>query len=132
DLYPALNSSYIEKTLLMKYLICTVPVMPLRAKPADSSEMVSQLLFGEAALYLEQKEGKWGYIRNRFDAYEGWAALNQMTPVEQELYETPDRAYTADLFTTVQVNGTPMHLPMGSFLQGLKEDNMQWADQEIV
>ena len=38
---------------------------------ADSSEMVSQVLFGEKVEVLEELE-KWSKVRLAFDGYEGW------------------------------------------------------------
>ena len=40
----------------MNYAICIVSVSPLRSDKADSSEMISQLLFGECCEVLEKVE----------------------------------------------------------------------------
>lgn len=53
------------------YTIVTLPLIPMRAAAEDSSEMVSQLLFGEQIEILTTEE-KWLYVRNLCDNYEGW------------------------------------------------------------
>lgn len=116
----------------MEYLICTVPVMPLRAMPSNKSEMVSQLLFGEAAVILEKTEEGWIRIRNQFDRYEGWAFYNQMTAIEEELYQEPTEEYTSEILAGVTVSGHPMNLPLGSFLKGMRHGEMQWSKVNIV
>ncbi|MFM8373371.1 MAG: hydrolase, partial [Bacteroidota bacterium] len=40
----------------MQYAACQVSIAPLRAHPSDKSEMVSQLLFGEAVEIQDSKD----------------------------------------------------------------------------
>lgn len=116
----------------MKYLICVVPVMPLRISPSDRSEMSSQLLFGEAAELLEPGPKGWVRVRNQFDHYEGWAALNQMTPIEEDLFQEPTEEYTSECIATASVSGHPMHLPLGSFLKGIRHGTMKWSKVRTI
>lgn len=64
----------------MQYLICLLPVVPMRKEPSHRSEMVSQLLFGEYAVAEEEKED---FVRVKcvYDDYEGWVQANQLTAV---------------------------------------------------
>ena len=55
----------------MQYGICNLSIVPVRLEPSDSSEMVTQLLYGDHFKVLE-KRSKWSRIRIAFDAYEGW------------------------------------------------------------
>lgn len=67
----------------MKSVFFTLaPFAPLRALPADSSEMVSQLLFGDLVELLEE-EKKWKRIRNVSDGYEGWIDQKAIVAVDQ-------------------------------------------------
>jgi hypothetical protein len=50
---------------------CLVSISPIRRMPEDSSEMVSQLLFGEIVEIVSQEE-KWVKIKTLCDAYEGY------------------------------------------------------------
>lgn len=68
-------------------------------QPADASEMVSQLLFGEHFKILEER-GKWSRIRIAFDSYEGWIDNRQYKKIEEDLYhqiEESTPSYSADL-----------------------------------
>lgn len=56
---------------------CKVSVSPVRAEPKDTSEMVTQLLFGEVIDILEQTE-KWFKIRTYYDNYVGWIDPKQI------------------------------------------------------
>lgn len=53
------------------YGIIILPLVPLRRTAAESSEMVSQLLYGETIKILDQ-QNNWLYICNLADNYEGW------------------------------------------------------------
>lgn len=90
-------------------------VVPLRAEASDSSEMVSQLLFGEALEVLQRLE-KWSLVRNAADCYEGWLDNKQYRPLSYEEYAVvvswPYRA-SAPL-TPVLFNSVRLNIPMGS------------------
>lgn len=55
----------------MPYGICNLSIVPLRAEPAHSSEMTSQLLYGE---FFEIKEVKknWYFVKSDCDGSFGW------------------------------------------------------------
>ena len=60
--------------------------VPGRAEPADSSEMVTQLLFGEAFMILEKK-GSWTKIQCAWDSYKCWIDSKQFLPISNEAFE---------------------------------------------
>jgi hypothetical protein len=70
----------------MKYGICNLSVAPLRAEAADSSELVTQVLYGEMFKVLESRK-KWSRIRLDFDKYEGWIDNKQFVNMEEEQYQ---------------------------------------------
>ena len=53
------------------YGIILLPLVPMRKSAAESSELVSQLLYGETIKVLDQ-QNNWLYICNLADNYEGW------------------------------------------------------------
>lgn len=59
------------------YHVCRVAVAPLRKSAADSSEIVSQLLFGDRVILIEKTE-KWCYVKTHHDNYEGWMDYKQL------------------------------------------------------
>jgi hypothetical protein len=69
----------------MQYGICNLSIVPLRLEPSDPSEMVSQVLYGDAFKVLELRK-KWSRIRLAFDRYEGWIDNKQFKLVSEENY----------------------------------------------
>lgn len=66
------------------YGFCHLSVVPLRAEASDSSEMISQLLFGECVEVLEQTE-KWTRVKCLWDNYEAWVDSKQIiTGIEEQ------------------------------------------------
>jgi len=55
--------------------------VPVRSEPSDTSEMISQVLFGEEFRILDS-DGKWLYISLDFDGYEGWVEGIGIYPIE--------------------------------------------------
>lgn len=111
----------------MEFEICVVPVMPLRAEPSHKSEMASQLIFGECGIVLDRNDDGWVKIRNQYDHYEGWVTQNQLTPIEEDLYHEPTEEYTSDYLAVIDFSGHPMHIPLGSFLKGIRHGEMKWG-----
>ncbi|WP_456378411.1 C40 family peptidase [Lutibacter sp.] len=69
----------------MHYGICNLSIVPLRIEPSDSSEMTSQILFGEHFKILEVKKN-WCKIRIAFDNYEGWMDAKQFEEITEETF----------------------------------------------
>lgn len=71
----------------MPYGICNLSIVPLRAEPAHSSEMTTQLLYGE---FFEIKEllNKWSLIKNDFDGSTGWVDNMMFKPISDDGYNT--------------------------------------------
>lgn len=76
----------------MKYGLCNLSVIPLRLEPSNTSEMVSQLLYGEHFKIIEERNG-WIYIRIAFDAYEGWIDHKQYMEISAEIYHSLDENF---------------------------------------
>ena len=68
----------------MQYGICNLSIIPLRIEPADTSEMVSQILYGEHFKVLEIRKN-WTKVRLAFDKYEGWIDTKQYILIEERL-----------------------------------------------
>lgn len=65
--------------------VCQLSVVPMRSKPADVAEIVSQLLFGETYKIIEKRR-KWTKIECAFDGYTGWIDAKQTTIIEEKTY----------------------------------------------
>ncbi len=63
---------------------CAVATAPLRAEPNHRAEMVSQLLFGEHVLQINQ-QNNWLKVTCNFDGYEGWVEINSLMPIPENI-----------------------------------------------
>jgi len=101
----------------MKYGLCPLSIVPLRLEPSDTSEMVTQLLYGESFKILEVRK-KWSRIRLAFDSYEGWLDNKQLLELSEETYlELQNSApkYAADLVDMVTTQDHQLlTVPLGS------------------
>lgn len=101
----------------MNYGICNLTVIPLRAEPADKSEMVSQLLFGESFEILSQ-EKQWLRIHTFADDYEGWIDEKQIMRLEPSAFKLMEHSpfCLTDLTATASGKNTSLMLLIGSSL----------------
>lgn len=110
------------------YGICNLSIVPLRANPLDSSEMVSQVLFGEFFTVLE-KEKYWSKIQLSFDGYEGFIDNKQFEEIPENLYHKlcdEKIVYSGEIldFITTSKNEL-LTIPLGSQLPFFKENTLQ-------
>jgi len=106
----------------MQYGVCSLSIVPLRLDPADTSEMVSQVLYGEFFKVLEQRKS-WSKIRLAYDKYEGWIDNKQYVIISEEDYcilNDSTLKLSTDLVEFVQDENERLHtIPLGSTLNGL-------------
>jgi len=69
----------------MKYGISDLSIIPVRREPAEKSEMVTQILFGEH-FYIESEQGNWTNVRLAYDDYEGWIDSKMLTEISADLF----------------------------------------------
>jgi hypothetical protein len=67
----------------MDYFICENVFVPLRSGPSHKSEMLSQVLFGEKYIIIDQSV-KWLKIKTLFDDYTGWIDMDHLQHSESE------------------------------------------------
>ena len=103
----------------MQYGICNLSMVPVRNQPADASEMVTQLLYGDHFKILEER-GKWSRIRIAFDSYEGWVDNRQFLKVDETQYfnlDSEERIYSSDIIEYLtDASGNLTAIPMGAIL----------------
>ena len=106
----------------MQYGICNLSIVPLRIEPADTSELVSQVLYGDVFKVLEQRKN-WCKIRIAFDTYEGWIDSKQYIDITEDQYnqihkETPK--LSIDLVEFIEDTNHQLYpILLGSSLNGL-------------
>ena len=62
-------------------------VVPIRCEPSETSEMISQLLFGELIEIVEQAE-KWLQIISLWDGYQGWVDRKMITEITKDEFDS--------------------------------------------
>ena len=72
----------------MKCAISRLSVCPIRSKPNDAAQMVSQLLFGERVEIMERYKSNWLRVRCLNDDYLGWMDPKQLINIEEEYAPT--------------------------------------------
>ena len=118
----------------MQYGICSLSVVPLRNEPADTSELVTQVLYGDFFKVLEQRKN-WSRIRLAFDKYEGWIDNKQYKEITEENYkslnsETPK--LSLDLVEFIQDSNQQLHpIMLGASLNGLSLLNHSYDGNSI-
>lgn len=106
----------------MQYGICNLGIVPIRLEPSDTSEMVTQALYGDYFKVLEQRK-KWSRIRFAFDKYEGWIDNKQYLEVNEETYTDLSKSrlnLSTDLIEYVSDASEQLYpIPIGSELNSL-------------
>jgi gamma-D-glutamyl-L-lysine dipeptidyl-peptidase len=106
--------------------VCCVPVSPVRRDSMHKSEMISQLLFGEAVEVLEQGPENWIRIRCLYDDYEGWITQSHITEIVESIARQ-NWHLAADWSNEILFHNQPMYIPFGSELRGLKNGHAEWG-----
>src|SRR5690606_14771602 len=89
-----------------------------RTSPDDTSEMSSQLLYGEHFKVLEQRK-VWSRIRVAHDKFEGWARRDQIRLISEEQYHSletePWPSLSTELLSHIcDDDGMLIPVPLGS------------------
>ncbi len=102
-----------------KKAIATETIVPMRKESSESSEMVSQLLWGEPIEILEVKES-WMLIQSMADGYRGWISSNMVEKLSDSEFASIAKANLIITATTSEylIGDTKMeyHIPSGAFI----------------
>lgn len=89
----------------MQFGICPLSIVSVRSSADDTSEMVSQVLYGEHFKVLECRKF-WSKIRIAFDGCEGWVCNHQIKFIEKDIFNTLEKAknplYSGELVSFVE------------------------------
>ncbi|VAV86241.1 Dipeptidyl peptidase VI, partial [hydrothermal vent metagenome] len=88
----------------MQYGICNLSIVPLRSEPSDTSELISQVIYGDFFKVLEQRKN-WSKIRLAFDNYEGWIDNKQYKEILEKDFKDllqSNAIYSTDLVEFIQ------------------------------
>ena len=82
----------------MQFGICPLSIVPIRVSPDDTSEMVSQLLYGDIFKIKEERK-YWAKIKVDFDGQEGWISKKQYNLISEEDFILFSKEDTIELAT---------------------------------
>jgi hypothetical protein len=100
--------------------ISVLGIVPMRSEPSERSEMVSQLLFGEYFIIVEQVE-KWLLIRSGIDGYQGWVSKNMVIDLPDDFPIVSTPHVICSPYAICAVADKHIHLPGGSLLPAIIE-----------
>lgn len=108
------------------FLFCKVAVSPVRKEASDTSEMVTQILFGEVAEIIHQEEA-WIQIKSLEDGYEGFVSNKQFVFInQQQLTQWKKDRYRLSFPSFIESKKGIIRLPIGCFLS--KNGNFEIDD----
>lgn len=108
----------------MEFGICILNNIPLRIEAKDTSEMVSQVLFGEHLTILET-EKQWFYVKLAFDGYRGWVDSKQIEEISKDYFDNLQNTnpfFLQELVSLVSVNNKLFPLSFGATLPNFKDN----------
>jgi uncharacterized protein YgiM (DUF1202 family) len=118
----------------MLFGICLLSIVPMRAEPKDTSELVSQVIYGESFKILEQRS-KWSLIKLSFDGYKGWIDNKQLTEIDKSTYDSiinKKNIYSSDLIEFIQLKEKGLlTIPIGSNLKNIELFNHHFDGDSI-
>jgi gamma-D-glutamyl-L-lysine dipeptidyl-peptidase len=120
----------------MYYGICLLSVIPCRKEPGSTSEMVTQLLFGEHYSVKEQNDD-WVQIITAYDNYECWISRKQHTKISESSFkslELQSPTLSAELIHNItnRTTGSVFPIPIGSSLPGFVNKECKIEDQAFT
>ena len=100
--------------------LCRLSIVPVRAEAKESSEMVTQLLFGDHYTVLGLSGNKeWMRIQIQFDAYEGWINVKQHHAITEAHFEelsTLEYQACGEICARMELKSEVLHIVYGSLL----------------
>lgn len=103
----------------------------MRIEPEHTSEMVSQLLFGECCIITIVEKSGWIKIVNKADACTGWCLQTHVVEIEDTQYYNGHNELTAGWINEIDYNGHMMQVPMGSSLTAMKNGHVFWRKHTV-
>jgi hypothetical protein len=110
----------------LNYGICNLSIVPIRAEASETSEMTSQVLFGEHFTVLE-KDKYWSKIRLSFDDYEGYIDNKQYEEISEDLHQElsiKEPIYSGEIIDFISSKTNDLFtIPLGCSLPFFNENN---------
>ena len=119
----------------MSHGVCLFSCIPAKKEASHSSEMLTQLLFGERYRVLDQ-QGDWLKIETAYEQYPCFIHHKQHTPLSEKEFselrkKESSEVYVKDVVQTLFKEDQQLHIPVtiGACLPGLSEGRFSIAGQ---
>ena len=99
-----------------KYGICNLSIIPVRKDSSSTSELITQLIFGELYTITKQTE-KWFHIKVEDDSYNGWINYTQIKIISKIDFDKLNLVTSKLSIRTIDFvykNSESTLIPMGS------------------
>ncbi len=117
----------------MSFGICSLSIVPCRKEPSGTSEMVTQLLFGETYTIIEDGED-WLRITTDYDNYPCWISAKQHTRIiDTEHKNLQNGILSSELVQVISAADRSIVFPItiGATLPGFKNGKLKIAESEF-
>lgn len=117
----------------MSFGICSLSIVPCRKEPASTSEMVTQLLFGETYEVQEERED-WISVISSYDRYPCWISARQHTPLSAAAFNTSQQGMlSSELIQVITNKDTRSVFPLtiGAVLPGFGNQQCRVGEHEF-
>ncbi|MEZ4982495.1 MAG: NlpC/P60 family protein [Saprospiraceae bacterium] len=100
------------------FAICPLSQIPVRVSANETSEMVSQVLFGEMVEILEKRGKNWLKVRCTWDNLVGWCQTNQLEVLttKEAALSSEDSAIVMDLCPPIMADNHSFPITLGAKL----------------
>lgn len=118
----------------MSFGICSLSIVPCRKEPSSTSEMVTQLLFGETYEVLEDRED-WLSVITSYDRYPCWISAKQHTPLAaKDMQQALPAMLSSELIQVVtnKDNQAVFPLTIGAVLPAMKDHVCRVGESEFL
>lgn len=119
---------------MIKYGICLLSVVPCRKEPSSTSEMVTQLLFGETYTITEEQED-WISIQSTYDNYPSWISRKQHHSVSEKEFNTLKTDYLNNELIQVITDSTTnaiFPITIGATLPNYQDNKIEVANRSFL
>lgn len=119
----------------MQYGICLLSIVPCRKEPASTSEMVTQLLFGDHYSVTELTED-WVKITTAYDNYECWISIKQHHRISESLFnqlQKQEPVFSSEFIHVIndKTNNAAFPLTIGATLPFFRDNTCSFDSFEF-
>ncbi|HDO06592.1 MAG TPA: hydrolase Nlp/P60 [Bacteroidetes bacterium] len=117
----------------MDKAICILPLVPVREKPSDKSQMINQLLFGDL-VQVRERNKDWVLMETIHDNYPGWVDEKQLAFLSAAFFERMEKeeaVFLSEKFVDAHdKNGDSLSLIMGNRLPAFEKNVFFMGDTD--